>query len=295
LAVVTCLVLGLQWGGNEKPWNSAAVIVTLILSGVVAVIFILWERYLGDKALVPLGIFKSLSIYAVVAYCFTTRFALLLFTYYIPIYYQAGRGDSATKSAVLLLPLMLSVVISVIVSGQIVGRTGYYWPWLLGGPVFLAVGSGLMYTVTEFIGSSNIVGYQILLGVGIGTTMQNSLIAMQAEFNTNPRLLAQATSMASFGQFLGGTIGLAAGEAAFSTQLSKNLAQFAPSAPAAIVKKSPTSIYSQLPADIIPSVVHAYVRSLRVVYIIGVPVAILAIILVLLIKNINIRRKASPH
>lgn len=60
-----------------------------------------------------------------------------------------------------------------------------------------------MYTVDEFTASQNIIGYQILTGIGIGSTMQNSLFAMQAEFRDDPKLLGQATGMASFGQFLG--------------------------------------------------------------------------------------------
>lgn len=36
--------------------------------------------------------------------------------------------------------------------------------------------------------------------MGIGLTMQNSLFAMQAEFNNTPKLLSQATGMATFSQ-----------------------------------------------------------------------------------------------
>lgn len=61
--------------------------------------------------MVPPSIFKSISIYAIVAYSFMTRFSLLLFTYYIPIYYQAGRGASATASGVDLLPLSKFTII----------------------------------------------------------------------------------------------------------------------------------------------------------------------------------------
>lgn len=295
LGAVTCLVLGLQWGGNEKAWNSAAVIVTLVLSGVVAIALIFWERFLQDRSLVPLAIFKSISIYAIIAYAFTTRFALLLFTYYIPIFYEAAKGESATKSAILLLPLMLAVVLTVITSGQIVARTGYYWPWLVGAPVFLSVGSGLLYTISESTSNAKIIGFQILVGIGIGGSMQNSLMAMQAEFNETPKLLAQATSMASFGQFLGGTIGLAAGEAAFSTQLKQNLAKFAPNAPLEIVKQAPTNIYTSLNPSEIGPVVQAYVKSLDIVYIIGVPVAGLALVFSFFIKNINIRQAKAEE
>jgi hypothetical protein len=44
---------------------------------------------------------------------------------YIPIFYQAVRHHSATKSGIDLLPFMLGLVITIISSGQLVGKTGY--------------------------------------------------------------------------------------------------------------------------------------------------------------------------
>lgn len=90
LGAVTCLVLGLQWGGNTKPWSSAAVIVTLVLSVVVAVALGFWQRQLQDRAMVPPAVFKSFSIIAIIAYSFCVRFCLLLYSYYIPIFYQVS-------------------------------------------------------------------------------------------------------------------------------------------------------------------------------------------------------------
>lgn len=102
-------------------------------------------------------------------------------------------------------------------------------------------------------------------------------LSRRAEFKDDPKHLGQATGMASFGQvrfsprspprnrsrihckqFLGGTIGLAVAQAVFSSQLTKNLATFAPTAPLQIVRESPTSIFSLAP-DLVAAVVHAYV------------------------------------
>ncbi|KAJ4474439.1 ABC transporter [Lentinula aciculospora] len=292
---VTCLVLALQWGGNTKPWNDKAVIISFVFAGVCTIAFIAWEIYLGDGAMVPTQIFKDRSIYAIIAYSFLTRFSLLLFSYYIPIFYQAVRHKTATESGIDLLPFMLSVVLSVIGSGQIVGKFGYYWPFLVCAPVFLAVGSGLLYTVSTSISSPQLVGFQILAGVGTGMGMQNALLAIQVEFKDAPKLLGQATSMASFSQFLGGTLGLGVAEPVFASELSKYLLMYAPDAPATIVKESPTAIYTELPASMIPGVVQAYAQALRIVFVVGVPVAGMALIAAMFIKNIRIVKTApSP-
>ncbi|OQE30844.1 hypothetical protein PENFLA_c002G07449 [Penicillium flavigenum] len=295
LGAVTSLVLGLQWGGNEKAWRSADVIACLVLAPVLTVVFIFWERYMGDGAMVPLAIFKSLSIYSICSFAIFNRFIYLIFTYYIPIYYQAGRHHSATKSGVDLLPLMLSVVISIVVSGQLVGRYGRYWQFLVGGPVIGAIGSGLMYTVTALPSNEAVIGYQILVGICIGTTLQNILFAMQAEFDDTPKLISQATGMVNFCQFLGGTIGLAIAEATFSSELARNLRKYAPDAPFAVIEQSPLSIYTAVPEALVPKVVRAYVKSLSIVYIIGVPANVLSLAFALFISNINIKKKPETE
>ncbi|KAJ5455266.1 Major facilitator superfamily domaingeneral substrate transporter [Penicillium sp. IBT 31633x] len=288
LGAVTSLILGLQWGGNEKAWNGAEVITCLVLALVLTAIFIFWERYMGDRAMVPLAIFKrGLSIYSICSFAIFNRFIYLIFTYYIPIYYQAGRHHSATKSGVDLLPLMLSVVISIVVSGQLVGRYGRYWPFLVGGPIVGSVGAGLMYTVTASASNGAVIGYQILVG--------NILFAMQAEFNDTPKLISQATGMVNFCQFFGGTIGLAIAEATFSSELVRNLRKYAPQAPFEAIQESPLSIYSAVSDALVPNVVRAYVKTLSIVYIIGVPANAISLVFALFISNINIKKKAETE
>ncbi|KAJ7279546.1 ABC transporter [Mycena rebaudengoi] len=285
---VTSLVLALQWGGNTKPWDDKSVIICFVFAAVLTVVYIVWETRLGDRAMVPTAIFKSRSIYAILAFCLLTRFSLLLFSYYIPIYYQAVKHRSATDSGIELLPFMLGVVVTVISTSQIVGKFGYYWPFLVAAPVILAIGSGLLYTLETTSSAATIIGFQILAGVGTGMGMQNSLLAMQVEFNSTPALIGQANSMASFAQFLGGTLGLGIAEPVFATQLAKLLLKYAPDAPDRIVKESPTAIYTQLAPEMRAGVVRAYAEALRIVFVLGVPVAGFALVCALFIGNLRI-------
>ncbi|KAJ7445535.1 ABC transporter, partial [Mycena galericulata] len=284
---VTTLVLALQWGGNTKPWNDQAIIICFVFAGVLAAAFVAWEIFAGDRAMTPIAIFHSKSVYDVVAYCFLTRFSLLLYSYYIPIFYQAVRHHSATKSGVDLLPFVLGVVLTRVPACWVVNPTNYTvcsWHFSSAPP-----SSGLLYTLSTSSSSATIVGFQILVGIGTGMGMQNALLAIQY-FKDAPKLLAQATSVASFGQFLGGTIGLGVAEPVFSSELSKYLLRYAPEAPAEIVRESPTAIYSALPAAMIPGVVQAYMQSLRIVFVLGVPVAGLALVASMVIQNIQIEK-----
>ncbi|KAF7314900.1 Major facilitator transporter-like protein [Mycena indigotica] len=290
-AFVTCLVLALQWGGNTKPWSDKAVIICFVLSGVFAAATIAWEIWIGEeRAMVPTTVFKSRSVFAIILYCFLSRFSLLLFAYYLPIFYQAARNHTATRSGIDLLPFMIAVILSAVVSGQIVSKLGIYFYFLLIAPVFLAVGSGLMYTISPATSTASITGFQILAGIGTGLGMQNAFVAIQAEFRdkSDAHLLGQATAMASFGQFFGGTIGLGVAEPVFATELGRFLARYAPNVPQQIVRQSPTAIHDALPKELISGVVKSYTESLRVVFVLGVPVAGLGLIAAVFIQNIKI-------
>ncbi|KAJ7445119.1 ABC transporter, partial [Mycena latifolia] len=288
LIAVTSIVLSLQWDGNTKPWNDKAVIICFVFSGVLTIAFIAWEKLLGDRAMTPAAIFHSL--YAILVYCFLTRFSLLIFSYHTPIFYQAVDHHTATSSGIDLLPFMLAVILTITITGRLVGVFGYYWPFLVVDPIFLGVGSGLFYTITLTTTLAKIIGFQILGRVGIEMGMQNTLLAIQVELKDRPKLLDQATSVASFMQFLGGTLGLGAAEPVFASELAKYLLRFAPEAPEFVVKQPPTAIYTDLPAEMIPGVVQAYTRSLRIVFVLGVPVAGLALITAMFIKSLKIEK-----
>ncbi|GAA5902761.1 MDR family MFS transporter [Sporobolomyces salmoneus] len=288
LGAVTSLVLALQWGGNQKPWNDGAVIACLVVAGVGFIAFGLWQRWLGDKALVPPAIFKDYSIWAICVNCFMVRCSMLVLTYYIPIYYQAARNHSPTQSGLDILALMLGTVVSVIVSGRLVGTFGRYWHFLVLGPIPGAIGAGLLYTVGPNTKNANIIGYQILAGVGLGTSLQQGLFAMQAEFRDVPRLVGQATGAASFSQFLGGTVSLAIGQAVLSSELNKNFPKYASNVSLQLIKESPLSIW-ELPANLREGAVLAYVKSLDIVFVITVAFYVLGSVSGIFVKNLNIK------
>ena len=66
------------------------------------------------------------------------------------------------------------------VSGGLVGVVGYFQPFLLIGAIFATVGSGLLYTLGINSSSAQYIGYQIIIGIGIGTSIQVPVIAAQA-------------------------------------------------------------------------------------------------------------------
>lgn len=92
--------------------------------------------------------------------------------YYIPTFYQLAYGYSATKAGALLLPITLLQTASSTFSGLIVHRVGRYRECVLFGWLAWAVGLGLMSTLDEKSGLGKQIGYSLLIGVGVGNTLQ---------------------------------------------------------------------------------------------------------------------------
>jgi hypothetical protein len=119
------------------------------------------------------------------------------------------------------------------------------------------------------------IGFQILYGIGVGGAMQNTIISIQAEFADRAEMIPQATSLVNFTQLLGGVVGLAIAGTLFSNQIRSNLpAGLDPAVAKAVVGS--VTVIKTLPADIQGSVINAYVKSLRPVFIIAVPSGALA-------------------
>ncbi|KAL5637472.1 hypothetical protein ACGC1H_004034 [Rhizoctonia solani] len=292
LGFVTCLLLPLQWGGNTKPWNDKVVIALFCVFGVLFLAFLLWERQKGSKGILPLSLFRHRTQIGTCIEAFMIYMAMILATYYLPLQYQATKGHSATKSGIDILPFMLACVLTAAGSGAIINIIGRYWHFLVFSPLISAVASGLLFGLNNAdISNARLAGFQILLGVGLGGSLQNVIIAIQAEYNHDEKMIPQATSLVTFTQLGGGIVGIAIAGAVFANKLSSSLFQIAPDFPAKVaedVRQSVTIIYT-LPPDQRAVVIQAYVYALNYVYLVGVPVCIVASLAAFLIKDHNIK------
>ncbi|SCV67930.1 BQ2448_51 [Microbotryum intermedium] len=290
LGTITCLLLPLQWGGNKYRWADPIIIACFCTFGALVVIFVFVEwKVAGPTSILPLRFFRNRSQIGACLEAFCLMFVLLLATYYLPIFFQATKGVSATKSGIDILPYMLGVVVGSAVSGGIVSKEGHYKPWLVFGPWLLCIGAGLLYTIKATTKSSTLIGYQIILALGTGACLQQTIIAVQADC-PNPDDVPQSTALVTFAQLVGGTIGIAISSTVFGSKLSSALKEFAPDAPFELVRNSVEAIKT-LPADIKPAVIHAYVVALNNVFVIGVAAGALASLSALLVRNLSVKGK----
>ncbi|CAG8557374.1 289_t:CDS:10 [Scutellospora calospora] len=209
------LLLPLNWAGSTYPWSSPIIIVLLCVGGVGYIVFAYIEWKVAKAPIAPI-----VACFCVNIFHGMTFFALVFF---IPLYFQVVRSESATTSGLELLPLILGVAIMAIVTGQLVSRTVFFSYGIICafGGILMAVGSGLISTFSESTTRGEIIGYSIIAGVGAGSIMQITILAGQGIVERKD--IAVVTSLLAFFRIMGAVFGVAITGTVFNNVLNENL------------------------------------------------------------------------
>ncbi|EPS43044.1 hypothetical protein H072_2976 [Dactylellina haptotyla CBS 200.50] len=278
LPSMICLLLALQWGGTKYPWSDGRIIALLVIFGVTIIVFIGVQIWKQDEATMPPRIISQRSIAFGMWFAFCAGGAMMLFIYYLPVWFQAIQGVNSTESGIRLIPLVLTLVAGTMIAGGIVRFTGYYTPFMIISSVIMAVGAGLLTTLTPNAGAGKWLGFQVLYGLGLGLGMQQPSIAAQAVL---PRKdIAVGTSMIMFTQILGGAIFLAVGQTSFLNKLVKGIVAINGQGFDAmtVFHTGATDIREVVKPEFLPQVYEAYNEAVINVFYVAVGLAAASII-----------------
>ncbi|KAJ5825179.1 hypothetical protein N7474_002317 [Penicillium riverlandense] len=193
LGLTLMLLLALDFGGETFSWSSPQVICMIVFGSLCSLLFIYSEKRLAKHPLMPLSLFSRVSNIASLAVAFAHGFVFIAGEYYIPLYLQSVKGASAMRSGVMVLPLVVTEAFSGIVTGAIIHRTGRYLELIWLGLALLAIGSGLYIHLNTHSSLGEIIGYQIVSGIGAGFLFQTPIIAIQAMVSQEETATATAT------------------------------------------------------------------------------------------------------
>ena len=144
----------------------------------------------------------------------------------MPIYFQAVRSFSATKSGILVLPTIIGLTVSVIISGSAVSKIGYYTPFMLLTSILTPIATGLLTTLSVDAVLARLICYQALFGFGNAIGFQGPLVAAQTVLA--PKDVPIGIACVQFAQYLGPAIMISVAQTIFTGRLSADLATFAP-------------------------------------------------------------------
>ena len=289
MPAVICLLLALQWGGSEYPWSDARVIALLVLFAVFTLIYIFIQSRGGERVLVPPRIIKQRSIAAGLWVTTCTAGAMMIMVYYLPIWFQAIKGVNAVDSGLMSIPLVLSLVIASIIAGIVTKTVGFYMPALVLSAILYPIGAGMFVTFKVDTGRAAWIGYQVILGLGLGFGMQQPSMAAQTVLAKED--VPTGVSLMFFAQSLSGAIFVSVAQNAFTQKLVEGLRAFPSINPADVVNVGATELRHILGQDQLDAVLEIYNSALVKVFIVGVSVTSCMVFGVLAMEWKNVKEQ----
>ena len=160
-------------------------------------------------------------------------------TFYLSFYLQSAKGLTPVQSGIRLLPYLLSVTVAELVTGAGVSKFGYYMPFMVFGTTIYTVAASLLCTLQVKTPSGHLVAFQILAGIGFGSSL--NICATVVRANVRDEDIAIAAALAGFAPTFGSLLAAGIGQNIFRTALTKKLLQtFDGVETAAIVKAGAT-------------------------------------------------------
>lgn len=282
--------MAISFGGTTYAWNSGSEIAFWVVSGILLIVmaFITARPVLVSKAdrLYPGHFVRNLELVNLQLQLFLVTGVMMGTAYYIPLYFQFAREDSALRAAVRLLPFIAMAVCFCVVSGALMPKFGYYMPWYTWGSALVLVGSALMYTVDATTSPSRVYGYTVLLGIGAGSYLQAGYAIVQ--MLVTPEEVGNAVGFMSVSQDLGIVIILALAGTIYQNLALKRVTPLLAGLPASdvsqVIAGTSNAVFKSLDPSLRGKVVDEITKSMSAVWAMLTGVGALCFILSLFLR-----------
>jgi EmrB/QacA subfamily drug resistance transporter len=296
VAAVTSLLLYLDWRGNDYGWTEAGALALLGAAVVLTGLFVLIESRAAEP-IIPLRLFRNQVFSIGNAFAFLAGVAMFGAIIFLPVYLQAVKGFSPTRSGLALLPVIVGIFSTSISSGRIMTRTGRYKLFPIIGSVVLIVALFLLSRLHVDTPFWQIALYEYLFGAGLGFTMQTIVTAIQN--SVEHRDLGTATSSATFFRQMGGSIGAAVFGAVLSSRLTTHLTEaFAgrglPAGRGPGADANNIQAIQHLVEPVKSLVLGAFAKAIDDVFLVGVPFIVVALVISLFLKELPLQTGSAP-
>ena len=300
---VSALLLGISVYGPQDGWQASKTLLTLAAALVLILLFIFQESR-AKEPILPLTLFKNhtFSVTSVMAFIIGAgMFGAIIM---LPLYLQVVKGDSATSAGLKLIPFMIGIVSMSIVSGKMITKHGHYKRFPIIGLALMTVGLAMLSTLTESTPFWQLSIYSILIGAGLGFSMQTIVIALQNSVDF--RDLGVATSANTFFRSIGATMGVALFGTVYASRLAHNLPieieKLRASNPAALVGATPekfealkenTAVLQTFSPELQVGIINAFVNSFHIVFLTAVPVTVIGFFIAFMLRETPLRTGAG--
>ncbi len=286
--------------GREWGWGSGLTLGLVALGIGCLAGFVAWERRMGEAAILPLRVFQSGVFSKTSVTSLLVGAGMFGGLVILPLYLQIVRGSSPTQSGLQLLPLMIGIFSTSLLSGKIMQRTGRY-------KVLPSIGTALMFAAMLCFSTLGVdtpielvMAYMLLMGAGLGLSMQTLVISVQNALP--PRDMGVATSSVTFFRSLGGTFGAATTLAVLFGTLAGHIQDRARAAglPQAVIDRfgsasalNDSSIIRTLPPAVRQVILEGFADSTSTVFLVVAALLVPAFVLTLVTEEVPLRAQGG--
>ncbi|KAK6347231.1 hypothetical protein TWF696_007303 [Orbilia brochopaga] len=196
VSAVLTILIALDYGGNVS-WRSTVVLVTAPVSVALFCAFAFVEARVASDPFAPPRIVLDRGLLA----CFLCNlFAFAGFfgtMFYIPLYFQAVAGLTASQSGLRMVPAIAGSVTGSLSGGIIMQRTGKYYVLTVTAYALVVVGAIPVLLFTGVVNTHSYAAVAVglaILGFGSGIGVTSTLIGMIARSGARDQAVATAVS-----------------------------------------------------------------------------------------------------
>ena len=292
------LILTTTWGGTQYDWTSGTIIGLIVTSVVSWILFVLVELR-ATNPLIPMSLFRNRNMVLTTVAGLVLGIAMMGTLGYLPTYLQMVHELTPTQAGLMMLPMVIGMLGTGVGVGFIISKSGRYKIFPILGMAITALGLWLFSTLEVTTSLTTLGIYMFVFGFGLGLVMQVLVLIVQNSFPLS--MVGTATAANNFFRQIGGAVGASLIGSLFIHNMTQNLQDRLPGAlasmgPAAAPyaeafqsgntrqSLTPASV-GQLPDALRDVVLSSYNDGLTPIFLLVLPLAILALVLLLPVKE----------
>lgn len=208
-------------GGKEIAYSSRTFISLIVISLLFLAAFVFTEAYVSKEPIIPMELMVERTVLASSLANWFYTMGTFVNLFYVPLFFQAVMGLTATKSGLRLIPNFLAVSLGSLSAGLYMRRTGRYYKLTVAVGVVALLGMSIVLHLSP--SSSYLVQFTVLLlpGFAYSTILTVTLLSLIAAVPV--KYQACTTSIQYTFRATGSTLGVAIASAIFQAVTRKNL------------------------------------------------------------------------
>ncbi|MDN5896359.1 MAG: MFS transporter, partial [Nocardioides sp.] len=223
--IVAAAALPMLWvtfaGGDYDwvSWQSGAFLIAFVIVAALAV----RVELVAPQPMIPIRVLRNKTAAWMIVASVGAGVGMFGSGVFLTQYFQLGVGVTPTRAGLMTIPIIIAQTLSATVGGQVVSRTGRWKPVMMIGSVVMLIGLVGLGTIDHETSYLSVAIFMTLLGLGVGTLVQNVVLAVQNTVDVGD--VGAASAAISFFRSLAGAIGVSILGAVLTSRVGTNITQ----------------------------------------------------------------------